>query len=50
MFFFPDQSKKTKPNQSRDYCQMFLISEKKARILGKKTIPKGMNLKIYRNL
>jgi hypothetical protein len=30
------------------FCQMFVISIKKARTLGKKTIPSGMHLKIYR--
>ncbi len=33
-------SRKTKPNQkSQDFCQMFVISKKRARSLGKKYIP-----------
>ncbi len=33
-------SRKTKPNQkSQDFCQMFVIFKKKARALGKKSIP-----------
>jgi hypothetical protein len=36
--------RKTKPNQkSRDFCQMFVISKKKARTLRKKTV----GLKVY---
>jgi hypothetical protein len=33
-------SRKIKPNQkSRDFCQMFVISKKKAKTLGKKSLP-----------
>jgi hypothetical protein len=41
-------SRKKSPNlKSRDFCHKCVISKKKARTLEKKTIHKGMDLKIY---
>ncbi len=46
--FVKSQEKLNQTKKSQDFCQMFVIFKKKARTLGKKSIPQGMDLKIYR--
>jgi hypothetical protein len=42
---------KTKSNQkSRDFCQMFVISKKKAKTLGKENHTVGFGFKIFSNI